>query len=678
LALSDTGQNADISFIPTSAIARVEVLTDGASAIYGSDAVGGVVNFVLREDFGGAETRLSYGGVTSGGLRQGNVTQAFGRNWKSGNGLVSYDYFSASALDRTDRTFTIRPRVGPGTLTPNEVRQSILATLSQDASDSLAVEGAVVYGRRDVKNEASDLLSTNPLNHSHFIFRSNTETLFANLGIDYEISDALNASLTASYSKVDVDADTTNLRFNRNPQTYTTTIRDTHHAALDLTVKVDGSLLTLPGGVVRFSLGAGLLDEQYSGRSVFLRTITGELGRETTYAFGEVFVPILRESQGVPFLEQLELSLAARYTDYNDTSSPALGRDFGDGLDPKIGLLWAPISSLRFRATYGTSFRAPTLSQLDPSSTSTLLVGNLRVPAPSGPLSTVFQVSARPDSNLAPETARTFTAGFDLHAAARRNFRVSATYYKIDYEDRIAPAFVRSDLLANPGAYPDAFYRPPSAEFIEGILRETTNVSNNTGVSLADPAAAAAIFFANPTFFIFDQRLRNLSLSRQDGFDILISDAFDIANSRFDFGVQMTRILDYQQQNSVNTPAITAVDTLEQPTDLRGRLFAGLSRGGAQGVLSVNYVDDYDNPAPPSGISSEVESWTTVDLNFSFEFGASGHLLDGARMSLSVQNLMDEDPPFAERSSAGENLGYDSANANPLGRLVVLGLTKKW
>src|SRR5262249_4297006 len=64
MALSSSGRSADVSLIPASAIERVEVLTDGASAIYGSDAIGGVVNFVLRDNFEGAETRLSYGGVT--------------------------------------------------------------------------------------------------------------------------------------------------------------------------------------------------------------------------------------------------------------------------------------------------------------------------------------------------------------------------------------------------------------------------------------------------------------------------------------------------------------------------------------------------------------------------------------------------------------------------------------
>ncbi len=54
----------DINTIPVAAIERVEVLKDGASALYGTDAVAGVVNIVLRQDFEGFEVAAGYGDVT--------------------------------------------------------------------------------------------------------------------------------------------------------------------------------------------------------------------------------------------------------------------------------------------------------------------------------------------------------------------------------------------------------------------------------------------------------------------------------------------------------------------------------------------------------------------------------------------------------------------------------------
>src|SRR5262249_18178213 len=56
-----TGSGADLNAIPIAAIDRVEILTDGASAIYGTDAIGGVINFILRKNYTGAEASLYAG-----------------------------------------------------------------------------------------------------------------------------------------------------------------------------------------------------------------------------------------------------------------------------------------------------------------------------------------------------------------------------------------------------------------------------------------------------------------------------------------------------------------------------------------------------------------------------------------------------------------------------------------
>jgi iron complex outermembrane receptor protein len=62
-----SGSSVDINSIPLSAIERVEVLKDGASAVYGSDAIAGVVNFILRKDFTGVELTATYGQPSAGG-----------------------------------------------------------------------------------------------------------------------------------------------------------------------------------------------------------------------------------------------------------------------------------------------------------------------------------------------------------------------------------------------------------------------------------------------------------------------------------------------------------------------------------------------------------------------------------------------------------------------------------
>ena len=72
--------SVDVNSIPLAAIERVEVLKDGASAIYGSDAIAGVINFILRKDFTGVELTGEYGDTTQGGanFKRASGTVGFG------------------------------------------------------------------------------------------------------------------------------------------------------------------------------------------------------------------------------------------------------------------------------------------------------------------------------------------------------------------------------------------------------------------------------------------------------------------------------------------------------------------------------------------------------------------------------------------------------------------------
>lgn len=99
------GDYVDISTIPSAAVSRVEVLLDGASAVYGADAVGGVVNIIMKRPYDGAETRLLAGVGTSGEPAQGSVSQTFGKTWTGGGLLLSYELSRRDALAGADRRF---------------------------------------------------------------------------------------------------------------------------------------------------------------------------------------------------------------------------------------------------------------------------------------------------------------------------------------------------------------------------------------------------------------------------------------------------------------------------------------------------------------------------------------------------------------------------------------------
>lgn len=99
------GNFTDISIIPQTAVERIEVLTDGASALYGSDAIGGVINFILRKDYTGAETRLRYGAVTEGQLDEYRLAQTVGQSWTAGHVIGSIEYYKRDNLYNSERKF---------------------------------------------------------------------------------------------------------------------------------------------------------------------------------------------------------------------------------------------------------------------------------------------------------------------------------------------------------------------------------------------------------------------------------------------------------------------------------------------------------------------------------------------------------------------------------------------
>src|SRR2546421_8776521 len=102
-------QGVNLSVIPFAAIERIEILKDGASAVYGSDAIGGVINFIVRSDYRGAEASVYYGTPTrSGGGQEQRYTAAVGYGALNVNRLnvfLSGSCDKQHDLDQVERHF---------------------------------------------------------------------------------------------------------------------------------------------------------------------------------------------------------------------------------------------------------------------------------------------------------------------------------------------------------------------------------------------------------------------------------------------------------------------------------------------------------------------------------------------------------------------------------------------
>jgi iron complex outermembrane recepter protein len=101
-------ESVDINFIPNIAIGRIEILKDGAAATYGSDAVGGVVNFITRRDLDGFEVTANYTAI-DGSKGDYDVSLAHGWKFDRGDALLTTTYRRRSELRTTDRDWALRP-----------------------------------------------------------------------------------------------------------------------------------------------------------------------------------------------------------------------------------------------------------------------------------------------------------------------------------------------------------------------------------------------------------------------------------------------------------------------------------------------------------------------------------------------------------------------------------------
>jgi iron complex outermembrane receptor protein len=104
---TDTRQGfVDLNTIPLGMIERIEIITDGASAIYGSDAVAGVINIILKKNYTGSEISGGYKATQHGGGRERNISAITGFTFGKLSGMVSVDAYDRQSLKASERSYS--------------------------------------------------------------------------------------------------------------------------------------------------------------------------------------------------------------------------------------------------------------------------------------------------------------------------------------------------------------------------------------------------------------------------------------------------------------------------------------------------------------------------------------------------------------------------------------------
>jgi iron complex outermembrane recepter protein len=753
------GDFVDVSNIPTAAVERIEILPDGASALYGSDAIAGVVNIVLKDDFQGAETQARYGGAP-GGRDEVMVSQLLGTHWDTGKAMFVYEYEDATNLPAAARGYaanadkvpygggdyrsyfsdpgnilnptTLQPAYGipslpagttlspsmlsstinlqnqlaPYELFPQRTSNSVYGTVTQRASEDIELfaEGRFTQRMTHFQSAAEDQIlqvpATNPFNPFgtttlvaySFLnslgpveLDSETQNYLGTVGARFRLGPDWQATLSESYGRerlfynvhnepdqlalgealADSNAATAFNAFGgtTNPATVAAIQRAyTLHATSSIettSLVADGPLFDLHAGAVKLAAGLERREESLD-HSVPSPTdpvdefVNAEYSRHVGSAFAELAVPIIGDAASPRAAPRLELTAAGRYEDYSD---------FGHTANPEFRLRWIPLDSLKLRASWGRSFRAPTLDNLHDLSSN--LSFETVLPDPRSPTgqSTVLGLEGN-NPNLKQETAKTWTAGFDVVPQVDPGLKFSLTYYSIDFEGQIAePAAADvSEILAQESQWASVITRNPTQAQVDAICNRPDFATSRAACLASLPAA------------IVDFRLANLTSTKVNGLDLDVHQTVNSGLGRFDFGLNGSYVFHFDQAVTDSSPTTDIVNTFGNPLKLRFRATAAWSQHENFGLganLAVNFTNAYDNPG--STLLPRIDSLTTVDLQLRYRTPVDVGIWSGTELALNAVNIFNQSLPFADTL-----YGYDVANFQPLGRVLSLSISKKW
>ncbi len=645
LAFNGLSDSVDISSIPLAAVERIEILTDGASAIYGSDAVAGVVNVILKPDYSGAETALRYGDTTHGGGGSRQFDQTAGMSGERGGFILTYEHFDQNQLLASDRVFSSLA-YSPMSLLPSDTRDTGFFSGHFNVNSAVSIFTDALFTHRDPATYSAYgptyLLDKTPINQ-----------LGLASGLRIALPANWNASVTGTFAR-DAELDT-EVEDGTQPFFYSFS-----NKTLSGEVQASGPLVSLWSGPVAVALAAGYRREQ----TVLDFDGSAAASRDIKYGAMELNVPLVAPDASWPALQRLELSTAIRHENYSD---------FGNATNPKFGLVYVPVPDLTFKGTWGRSFHAPGLyDKYGPQITLISDAADLGEDEPGK----VGLTGLGSNPQLGAETAHGWTVSIDYRPSWLNGAKAVLSAYGIDYRNRItSPLATGIGILGNPIDAP-FIVTNPSAGLISAVTQAPYVVYN---------ASSAQSFSPANVFAYYEGYLQNVTRQNVSGLDLLLSERFQTTIGVFEPSLDVSRI----DLDQYNTPG-------SLPTPLSGTIF-NVPRYKARGSMSwtqrgwsvsafVNFTSsELDNTGTylygPAPIAGHVASWTTVDAQLAYAVTARNAFLNDLKIAFSVQNLLDRVPPSIPYTSIpGEyaGLGFDPDNASALGRALALSVSKKF
>ncbi len=748
------GDAVDLNSIAPAAVERIEILKDGASAIYGSDAIAGVVNIVMKQDFEGFQVEQYYGESSRSDLETVSTNLLFGHKGERGGFMLSASYYSQNGLLSRDRDISANAdgRTQGGSDQRASATPDARITLSDDSVVTPDGSGSYrIATDEDLFNYRTQTSSISPSERIGLYtsgYYQLTDTLRATADINYGNTDATitlaSVPLYTSFEEIDISVAANNIynsfgetisdvrrrvlelpardQINESENTRISLGLDSTHSELhwdanvywsrseatqintnllsaqkvqralgDATncqgllidgcvplnilgsvgsitpaqlgyvsgdtkeeglselyganINLDTTLTELKAGPLLFATGLDLRHESSKHKSLrdegelFIggTTVgTTEGKRSVSEAFLELQAPLVNQRYGI---HSLDLELALRYSRYSD---------FGSNSSPKIGVRLRPIRDLLIRSTFSEGFRAPSLNELHKGGYQTQAflddpcaqIDNVGVlPGCSQQSDTTRRqhlTEFSGDSDLAPEESTNYTLGIVWTPSSPAGFSISLDHFWI-HQTNVVDASPQTILDENAlfGSFDD--------------LVQRDNAGNLTKLYA-------------PFINIGEREIKGLDLSLRHQW---------LVNSRshLSFMLNTSYLYEFIDQISENSPARDLAGTFtDAATEGSGALPEWKANAAAVWSLdnlelnySINYISSITEKVPVTDTTRKIKSWTTHDLQLSYSLP----FYNGLQMSLGIDNLFDQEPPFA---AAAFNDNFDPRTYDSKGR----------
>ncbi|WP_282269292.1 TonB-dependent receptor [Stenotrophomonas sp. PS02298] len=444
----------DINAIPIAAIERVEVLRDGASAQYGSDAIAGVVNIVLKGSGKGGSLAVDYGQYSAGDGNKYQLSGDTGVSFADGRGSVHFAG-QVSQQDESNRAGPYQgttpntgnfPSIGEKTFVVGDPRvdaTAASANASFNFSDNVSAYASALLSNRDITsfafyrspNHSGQTALLAQIYPDGFVPQINQYSKDRSLvaGVKGNTESGWTWDVSVNHGENTLDFHTRNsinysLGVNSPTSFYDGTLKyqqDIFNA--DITKSLDWGL-AYP---VTLSFGGEYRREKWEQNAGELNSYTGSGAQgfggftPTNEVHNDRHNYAVYAGLEADLTEKFSAGLTGRYEDYSD---------FGDKFSGKLSARYAFTDKVALRATASSGFRAPSLAQQSYQAVTSTIINGSFVDRGTFP-TTSAAAQALGASPLKAESSTSYSLGLVLQPVDRLYLTVDA--YQIDIDDRI-------------------------------------------------------------------------------------------------------------------------------------------------------------------------------------------------------------------------------------------------